>query len=34
MILVGKHERTRVLARPRSKWEENIKITLQNLEWG
>jgi hypothetical protein len=33
-ILVGKHERTRVLARPRSKWEKNIKIALQNLEWG
>jgi hypothetical protein len=33
-ILVGKHEGTRVLVRPRSRWEENIKIILQNVEWG
>jgi hypothetical protein len=31
---VGKHEGTGVLVRPRSKWEENIKIFLQNMELG
>jgi len=33
-ILVGKHEGTSVLVRPRSKWEENIKIVHQNVECG
>jgi len=33
-ILVGKHEGTSVLVRPRSKWDENIKIVLQNVECG
>jgi hypothetical protein len=30
----GKHEGSRVLGRPRSKWKKNIKIVLQNVERG
>ena len=28
-ILVGKHERKRPLGRPRRRWEDNIKMELQ-----
>ena len=31
---MGKHEGTRVLVIPRSKWGEIIKIFLQSVEWG
>jgi hypothetical protein len=30
-VLVGKHEGKRTLGRPRSKWEDNIKIDLQEV---
>jgi len=30
--LIGRHEGNRPLVRPRRRWEENIKIYLQ--EWG
>jgi hypothetical protein len=30
-ILVGKHEGKRPLARPRLRWEHNIKIDLQEV---
>ena len=30
-ILVGKPEGKRSLGRPRSRWEDNIKIDLQNV---
>jgi hypothetical protein len=32
-VLVGKHERKRPLGRPRSKWEDNIKMDLQERGW-
>ena len=33
-ILVGKPEGKRPLGRPRRRWEDKIKIDLQELEWG
>jgi hypothetical protein len=30
-VLVGKSEGTRSLGRPRSRWEDNIKIDLQEV---
>jgi hypothetical protein len=33
-VLVGKPEGKRPLRRPRHRWEENIKVDLQELEWG
>jgi hypothetical protein len=32
--LVGKPERRRPLGRPRRIWEDNIKMDLQEVEWG
>jgi hypothetical protein len=34
MILVGKREGKRPLGRPRHRWEDNIKMDLQEMEWG
>jgi hypothetical protein len=31
---VGKPERQRPLGRPRRRWEDNIKMYLQEEEWG
>jgi len=33
-ILVGKPEGKRPLGRPRPRWEENIKINLEDLGYG
>jgi hypothetical protein len=33
-ILVGRPEGRRTLGRPRCRWEENIKMDLQDVEWG
>ena len=33
-VLVGKPERKRPLGRPRCRWEDNIKIDLQDVGWG
>jgi hypothetical protein len=33
-ILVGRPERRRPLVRPRHRWEDNIKMDLQEVEWG
>jgi hypothetical protein len=33
-ILVGKPEGKRPLGRPRRRWEDNIKMDLQDVEWG
>ena len=33
-ILVGKPERKRPLGRPRRRWEDNIKMDLQEVECG
>jgi len=33
-VLVGKPERKRLLGSPRLRWEDNIKIVLQDVEWG
>jgi hypothetical protein len=32
--LVGKSEGRRQLGRPRRRWEDNIKIDLQEVGWG
>jgi hypothetical protein len=32
-VLVGRPDRKRPLGRPRSKWEDNIKIYLQEVGW-
>jgi len=32
-VLVGKHEGKRPLGRPRSRWENNIKMDLQEALW-
>jgi hypothetical protein len=32
--LVGKPEGRRPLARPRHRWEDNIKMDLQEVGWG
>jgi len=33
-VLVGKPERRRPLGRPRHRWEDNIKMDLQEVECG
>ena len=33
-VLVGKHEGRRPLGRPRLKWEDNIKMDIQEVGWG
>jgi len=33
-VLVGKPEGKRPLGRPRHRWEDNIKMDLQEVEWG
>jgi len=33
-VLVGKHEGRRPLGRPRRRWEDNIKMDLQEVECG
>jgi hypothetical protein len=33
-VLVGKHERKRPLGRPRRRWEDNIKMDLQEVGCG
>ena len=32
--LVGKPDRKRTLGRPRHRWEDNIKLNLQEVGWG
>jgi len=32
--LVGKTEGKRSLGRPRRRWEDNIKVQFQSVEWG
>jgi hypothetical protein len=33
-LLVGKPEGKRPLGRPRHKWEDNIKLDVQEVGWG
>jgi hypothetical protein len=33
-VLVGKHEGRRLLGRPRSRWEDNINMDLQEVGCG
>ena len=33
-VLVGKPQRKRPLGRPRYRWEDNIKMDIQELGWG
>ena len=33
-VLVGKPEGKRLLGRPRRRWEDNIKMDLQQVGWG
>ena len=33
-ILVGKPEERRPLGRPRRRWDDNIKMDLQEVGWG
>jgi len=33
MVLVGKPERKKSLRRPRRRWEDNIKMVLQEVGW-
>ena len=33
-VVVGKLEGKRPLAIPRRRWEDNIKMDLQEVEWG
>jgi hypothetical protein len=33
-VLVGKPERKKPLGRPRRKWENNMKMDLQEVGWG
>jgi hypothetical protein len=33
-ILVGRPEGRRPLVRPRGRWEDNIKMDLQDVGWG
>ena len=33
-VLVGKPEGKRPLGRPRCRWEDNIKLDLQEVRWG
>ena len=32
-VLMGKHEGKRPLVRPRRRWEDNIKMHLQDVGW-
>jgi len=32
-VLVGKPPGERLLGRPRSRWENNIKVCLKEVEW-
>ena len=32
-VLVGKHEGKRPLGRPRHRWEDNINMDLQDVDW-
>ena len=32
-VLVGKHEGRRLLGRPRPRWEDNIKMDVQEVGW-
>jgi hypothetical protein len=34
LFFVGKPEGRRPLGRPRRRWEDNIKVGLQEVEWG
>jgi hypothetical protein len=33
-VLVGKPERKKPLGRPRRRWDDNIKMNLQEMGWG
>jgi len=33
-VLVGKPEGRRPLGRPKRRWEDNIKVDLQEVGWG
>jgi hypothetical protein len=33
-VLVGRPERRRPIGRPRRRWEDNIKMNIQEVEWG
>jgi hypothetical protein len=33
-VLLGKTERKRPMERPRSRWEDGIKISLREIGWG
>jgi len=33
-VMVGKPEEKRLLGRPRRRWEDNIKMDLQEMGWG
>jgi hypothetical protein len=33
-VLVGKPEGKRTLRRPTSRWQDNIKMYLQEVKWG
>jgi hypothetical protein len=33
-VLVGRPEGNITLGRPRRRWEDNIKMDLQEVEWG
>jgi hypothetical protein len=33
-VLVGRPEKKKRLARPRHRWEDNIKMDLQEVGWG
>jgi hypothetical protein len=33
-ILVGKPEGKKPLGRPRRRWEDNIRVDLNDIEWG
>ena len=33
-VLVGMPEGRRPLGRPRRRWEDNIKVDLQEVDWG
>ena len=34
MVLVRKHERKRLLGRPRRRWEDNIKMGIEEIAQG
>jgi hypothetical protein len=31
---MGRSERRKPLGRPRNRWEDNVKVDLQEVEWG